>query len=110
MSPGRLIRLADTVSLRTTRQGRMGHTKKVNGSRSSMIITDSIQHYQLLCDALTNFTPCMLQKSKDEYGDTIYWLLDGCGDPDGDYFESLIDVEDYICNNVDIETYIGNRK
>ena len=118
MGLGRLIRLADTVSLRTTGQGRMGHTKKVNGSRSSMIITDSIQnrhltmtqHYQLLCDALTNFTPFMLQKSKDEYGDTIYWLLDGCGDPDGDYFESLIDVEDYICNNVDIETYINNRK
>jgi hypothetical protein len=119
MGLGRFIRLADTVSLRTTRQGRMGHTKKVkgelttfvhNGSRSSMIITDSIQHYQLLCDALTNFTPCMLQKSKDEYGDTIYWLLDGCGDPDGDYFESLIDVEDYICNNVDVETYIDNRK
>jgi len=77
--------------------------------RGSML-TESIQHYQLLCDALTNFTPYMLQKSKDEYGDTIYWLLDGCGDPDGDYFESLIDVEDYICNNVDIETYINNRK
>lgn len=37
MGLGGLIRLADTVSWRTTRQGRMGHTKKVNGSRSSMI-------------------------------------------------------------------------
>lgn len=75
-----------------------------------MIITDSIQHYQLLADALTNCTPCWLKKDKDEYGDTIYWLMDGCGDPDGDYFESLIDVEDYICNDTDVMNYIDYRK
>ena len=64
--------------------------------------------FQLLADALTNCTSFWLKKEKLE-GDYIFWLMDGCGDPDGDYFEDLADVEDYICNDEEVAQYLALR-
>ena len=67
-----------------------------------------IKKFQLLANALDNCSAFWLKKEKQE-GEWIFWLMDGCGDPDGDYFETLEDVEDYICNNPEVEQYILRR-
>ena len=62
--------------------------------------------FDQLNDAVTNCTSYSLQQSKDEEGETIYLLLDGCGDQDGDPFESLEDLEDYVCNSDEVHDYL----
>ena len=55
--------------------------------------------FDLLNDALSSSTPFYLTKEKDEDGQLAYALRDGCGDQDGDLFEDLSDVHDYITND-----------
>ncbi len=62
--------------------------------------------FQQLNNALTNCTSHFLRKDKDEDGETIYCLLDGCGDQDGDPFYDLIDVQDYVTNNKEVFDYL----
>jgi len=66
--------------------------------------------FNQLNDAVTNCTSYYLQQSKDEEGETIYLLIDGCGDQDGDPFYDLIDVEDYVCNNDEVHDYLMEVK
>jgi len=67
------------------------------------------QLFQLYADAITNCTSYWLKKDKDDEGETIYCLIDGCGDQDGDPFYDLIDVADYIFNNEDVYDYVQRR-
>ena len=66
--------------------------------------------FNQLNDAVTNCTSYYLQQSKDEEGETIYLLIDGCGDQDGDPFYELFDVEDYVCNNDEVHDYLMEVK
>ena len=68
------------------------------------------QHYRLLSDALCNCTSFSLKLSKDEDGDTVFCLMDGCDEQDGDPFPSLEDVELYIRNNDEVEQYLLLRE
>lgn len=63
--------------------------------------------FQQLNNALTNCTSYWLRKATDNEGQTVFLLLDGCGDQDGDPFESLEDVADYITNNQDVADYLA---
>lgn len=47
-------------------------------------------------------------KTVIEEGDTYYALIDGCGDQDGDLFEDLFDVTDYITNNDQVSDYLDS--
>jgi|TARA_R100001463_G_C3415935_1_gene209675 hypothetical protein len=62
--------------------------------------------FQQLNNALTNCTSHFLRKAKDEDGELIYQLIDGCGDQDGDPFYDLVDVQDYVTNNQDVFNYL----
>ena len=61
--------------------------------------------YQLK-DAVESCTSFTLEQSRDEDREIIYILRDGCGDADGDPFEDLVDVEDYITNNDEVHDYL----
>ena len=39
-----------------------------------------------------------------------YVLIDGCGDQDGDGFECLYDVYDYITNNQEVLDYLDDLR
>ena len=71
--------------------------------------TASTYTFQQLNNALTNCTSYFLRKDKDEDGETIYRLLDGCGDQDGDPFDDLIDVTDYVTNDSDVFNYLSRH-
>ena len=58
--------------------------------------------------ALTACTPYYLTRETTEDGDKAYALRDGCGDQDGDLFEDLIDVTDFITDNDEILDYLTN--
>lgn len=62
--------------------------------------------FNQLNGAVNYCTPYDLQQSKDEEGKTIYLLIDSYGEQDGDPFYDLIDVEDYICNNNEVNDYL----
>ena len=63
-------------------------------------------NFQQLNDALLNCTPFYLTKERNEEGGLAYALRDGCGDQDGDLFDELIDVTDYVTNNKDCADYL----
>ena len=63
--------------------------------------------FQQLNNALTNCTSYFLRKDKDEDGETIYRLLDGCGDQGGEPFDDLVDVTDYVPNDTDGVNYLS---
>ena len=65
--------------------------------------------FQQLNNACTNCTSYFIRKARDEEGQTIYLLIDGCGDQDGDPFEELVDVEDYITNNSLVTEYLATN-
>lgn len=69
-------------------------------------INQSKFSFTQLYNAVTECTSFMLVQSKDEEGETIYLLLDGCGDIDGEPFYDLFDVEDYISNNEEVNDYL----
>ena len=68
------------------------------------------RHYQQLSDALTNCTAFSLKLSKDEDGDTVFCLMDGCNEQDGDPFPDLAELEHYIRNNEEVEQYLLMRE
>ena len=65
--------------------------------------------FQQLNNACTNCTSFFIRKGKDEDGDTIYQLVDGCGDNYQDPFYDLIDVQDYITNNEQVQEYLERQ-
>ena len=66
----------------------------------------TLQRYN---NALTNCTSYFLRKSQDEEGETVYLLIDGFGDQEGDPFYDLIDVRDYITNNKEVANYLEHH-
>ena len=72
-------------------------------------MSTSTYTFQQLNNSLTNCTCYFLRKDKDEDGETIYRLLDGCGDQVGDPFEDLIDVTDYVTNDSDVLNYLSRH-
>jgi len=62
--------------------------------------------FQQLNNALTNCTSFFLREAKDEEGELIYQLIDGCGDQSGDPFYDLIDVVDLIAQDSDVADYL----
>ena len=64
--------------------------------------------FDQLAGAVASCTSYSLNKTKDEDGTTVFYLLDGCGDQDGDYFEDLIDVLDYVTNCSEVADYLQN--
>ena len=64
--------------------------------------------FDQLAGAISSCTSYSLKKSKDEDGLPVFLLLDGCGDQDGDPFEDLIDVQDYVTNNQEVFDYLYN--
>ena len=70
------------------------------------ITTTERRQFQLLNDALTNCTSFYAQLGRDEDGETVFCLLDGCGDQDGDPFPDLEELELYIRNNEEVHQYL----
>jgi len=62
--------------------------------------------FQQLNNACTNCTSFFIRKSKDDEGENIYLLFDGCGEQDGDPFEDLETLNDYITLNGDCREYL----
>jgi hypothetical protein len=62
--------------------------------------------FQQLANALDSCSSFWAKKSKDEEGNVIYLLMDGCGEQHGEAFEELIDLQDYITNNQDCFDYL----
>lgn len=61
-----------------------------------------------LAGAISSCTSYSLKKSKDEDGEPVFLLLDGCGDQDGDPFYELIDVLDHVTNCREVADYLQN--
>jgi hypothetical protein len=59
-----------------------------------------------LKDALQSCTGYDLIQRSDDDGEKEYFLIDPCGDQDGEPFYSLDDVADYICNDQQVEEYL----
>jgi hypothetical protein len=64
--------------------------------------------FDQLNSALLDCSSYHLTKEQNEDGELAYALRDGCGDQDGDLFEDLFDVQDYITNNEQIADYLAN--
>lgn len=62
--------------------------------------------YKQLRDALQEVTGYDLEKVRTGDGYLSYALVDGCGDQDGDLFDELDDVADYITNNIGVQQYL----
>ena len=63
--------------------------------------------FTLLRNALLSCTGYDLQLTFDDTDDAnVYALIDPYGDQDGDTFETLDDVFDYITNNDEVGAYI----
>ena len=63
--------------------------------------------FEQINNAITNCTAYYARKYYDnELAMEMYTLHDGCGDQDGDPFESLEDLEDYVCNSDEVHDYL----
>ena len=60
-----------------------------------------------LRDAVMSHTPCDIQRAKDEDGDTVFLLLDGCGDAMGDPFPDLTELYCYVTGNQDVFDHLA---
>ena len=65
--------------------------------------------FDQLNTALLECTSHYLTKEQNEDGELAYALRDGCGDQDGDFFEDLFDIQDYITNNEQVADYLANE-
>ena len=65
-------------------------------------------NFAQLKEAIEETTGYTLVQVIDPLGEleTEYHLLDGCGDMDGEPFEDLIDVYDYVTNNDQVAKYL----
>lgn len=67
------------------------------------------RRFQLIADAVTNCTPFFVRVLADEDGLPCFGLFDGCADQDGDPFEDLDRLEDYVTGSDDVAAYIARR-
>ena len=66
--------------------------------------------FDVLRYAVTSCTAYDLEEAHliDDDGDRTVWaLIDPCGDQDGDDFETLEDVYDYITNNDQVAEFLS---
>ena len=65
--------------------------------------------FDVLRDAVQECTSYdLVQRFSDDEDE--YVLIDPFGDQDGEPFYDLADVEDFICNNSQVEDYLDNYR
>lgn len=85
----------------------MGYGMYIDKGGPMSSVKDMLYRFNIINEALQYCTPyyAELHYDNDEECHT-YWLVDGCGDRDGDPFYDIDDMIDYISNNDDVENYL----
>jgi hypothetical protein len=71
------------------------------------LIKDMLHKFHSVNEALMQCTSYYAELDYDHDVDShMFWLVDGCGDRDGDPFYDINDMIDYVSNNSEVEDYL----
>jgi len=85
----------------------MGYGMYIDEGGPMSSVKDMLHKFHSVNEALMQCTSyyAELDYDNDEECHT-YWLVDGCGDRDGDPFYDIDDMIDYVSNNSEVEEYL----
>ena len=72
-----------------------------------MTVSYSQQQRQRLFEIVSDHTSYSVKEEKDSDGITVWALLDGCGDQEGDSFEYFEDLLDFVTNDESINNVVN---
>ena len=72
-----------------------------------MTVSYSQQQRQRLFEIVSDHTSYSVKEEKDSDGITVWALLDGCGDQEGDSFEYFEDLLDFVTNVESINNVVN---